>query len=116
MHRGRGRHRKANSQVHCSRRGESGPACYVDYRPIGPVSYSLPGSLEYFLTERYCLYATDTRGALQRAEIHHAQWPLQAAEAEIDLTTISAIEVAGPPLCHFSRRQDVVIWPLEPVR
>jgi hypothetical protein len=50
-----------------------------------------------------------------RAEIHHEPWSLQPAEAEIELTTISPIEVDGAPLCHFARRQDVVIWPLEPV-
>src|SRR5579864_3295886 len=30
------------------------------YRPIGGAFESRPGSLEHFLTERYCLYATDT--------------------------------------------------------
>jgi len=53
---------------------------------------------------------------LRRAEIHHEPWPLQGAEAEIELTTISPIGLDGPPLCHFSRCQDVVIWPLEHVR
>ena len=41
-----------------------------------------PGSLEWFLTERYCLYAVDARGRLCRAEIHHRPWRLQPAEAE----------------------------------
>jgi hypothetical protein len=47
---------------------------------------------------------------------HHEPWPLQPADAEIELTTISPIALDGPPLVHFARRQDVVIWPLEPVR
>jgi hypothetical protein len=53
---------------------------------------------------------------LQRAEIHHEPRTLQRATAEIDLTTISPVVLDGPPLCHFSRRQDVVLWPLAPVR
>src|SRR4029079_17908421 len=74
-----------------------------------------PGTLEWFLAERYCLYTTDQRGTLARAEIHHELWPLQPAEAEIELTSISPLDLRGDPLLHFSRRQDVVIWPLERV-
>ena len=87
------------------------------YRPDGELFHALPGSLEHFLTERYCLYTVDRRGRLSRAEIHHPPWPLQKAEAEIELNTMppDRIEPAGKPLLHFSRRQDVVLWPLEPV-
>ena len=37
-----------------------------------------PGSLEFFLTERYCLYAEDA-GRIYRSRIHHQPWPLQEA-------------------------------------
>jgi uncharacterized protein YqjF (DUF2071 family) len=50
------------------------------YRPAGAVVEPAPGTLEHFLTERYCLYAEDG-GRLLRAEIHHEPWPLQPAEA-----------------------------------
>jgi hypothetical protein len=100
----------------CARVRERGRVLSGRYRPAGAVFNAEPGSLEWFLAERYCLYTTDERGVLQRAEIHHEPWSLQPAEAEIELTTLSPIEVDGPPLCHFARRQDVVIWPLEPVR
>ena len=33
------------------------------YSPIGPVYRSAPGTLEAWLTERYCLYSADGRGA-----------------------------------------------------
>jgi uncharacterized protein len=85
------------------------------YRPIGDELSPDPRSLAHFLTERYCLYATDA-GRLKRAEIHHRPWPLQPAEAEIDENTMppSGVEVLDDdPLLHFSARQDVVIWPLE---
>jgi hypothetical protein len=52
-------------------------------------------------------------------EVHHHPWPLRAAEADLirnDLLRIQRIEVAGPPLLHFSERLDVVVWPPEPVR
>ena len=37
-----------------------------------------PGSLEFFLVERYCLYAEDA-GRIYRSRIHHRPWPLQEA-------------------------------------
>ncbi len=78
--------------------------------------HARPGSLEWFLAERYCLYATDARGALLRAENHHGPWALQRAEAELELTTIAPLELSGTPLCHFSARQDALLWPPEVLR
>jgi uncharacterized protein len=98
----------------CSRIDEAGRVFSGRYRPEGAVFHAEPGTLEWFLTERYCLYTTD-RGALARAEIHHELWPLQQAEAEVELVSISPVELRGDPLLHFSRRQDVVIWPLQSV-
>jgi uncharacterized protein len=87
------------------------------YNPAGDVFEARPDSLEHFLMERYCLYAAQG-GALYRAEIHHRPWPLQSAEATIDLNTMPPddIRLDGEPLLHYSARQDVLIWPLERVR
>jgi uncharacterized protein len=86
------------------------------YRPTGPVQPARKGSLEHFLAERYCLYAAH-RGKLHRAEIHHPPWPLQPAEAELELNTMApdGVELGDDPLLHYSERQDVVIWPLRPI-
>jgi uncharacterized protein YqjF (DUF2071 family) len=75
-----------------------------------------PGSLEHFLTERYCLYAHDDNG-LHRADIHHTPWLIRPAEVRLDLNTMppDGIELEGEPLCHLAERQDVLIWPLEAV-
>jgi uncharacterized protein len=96
----------------CARVEEAGRVFSGSYRPTGAVFHAEPGSLEWFLAERYCLYTHD-RGQLARADIHHDQWPMQAAEADVHLASISPLELRGDPLVHFSRRQDVVIWPLE---
>jgi uncharacterized protein YqjF (DUF2071 family) len=85
------------------------------YRPVGTPFQAVYGSLEYFLTERYCLYNLDHRGAAYRLEIHHPPWPLQAADAEFASNTMA--DAAGlplpavKPLLHFSKRQDMVAWP-----
>jgi uncharacterized protein YqjF (DUF2071 family) len=96
----------------CARIGEPGRVFSGSYRPAGAVFNAEPGSLEWFLTERYCLYV-EHRGALHRADIHHVLWDLQPAEAEVELASIAPLELRGEPIVHFSRRQDVVIWPLE---
>jgi uncharacterized protein YqjF (DUF2071 family) len=86
------------------------------YRAVGEPAPAAPGTVEHFLTERYCLYVVHA-GAVHRAEIHHPPWMLQEAEAEIELNTVApqSLGVAGAPaLLHYSERQDVVIWPLAP--
>jgi uncharacterized protein len=83
------------------------------YQPIGPVFESVAGSLERWLTARYCLYAADRAGRLHRGEINHVPWPLQCAEAEIVTNTLAAVHgigLAGPPQLHFARRLDMVAW------
>lgn len=90
----------------------------ASFAPIEPVKLSTAGSLEHWLTERYCLY-TVHEGEVFRCEIHHQPWPLQRARAEITINTMSsAARITLPatsPLLHFSRRLDVLIWPLRPV-
>lgn len=101
-----------------SRRGSTRP--FVFEAAYGPAeaaaSEPRAGTLEHFLTERYCLYAHDAAG-LCRAEIHHPPWRIRRAEAELALNTMppDGIEAAGEPLLHLAERQDVVIWPLERV-
>jgi hypothetical protein len=88
------------------------------YGARGEVFRANAGSLEHFLTERYCLYAADGDGSLHRAEIHHPPWPLQEGEAQIALNTMFPPGVELPdaePHVLFSKRQDVVIWPLAPL-
>ena len=101
-----------------SRRVGGGVGFAAVYGPQGAVYNARPGSLEHWLTERYCLYAQARSGALFRAEVQHWPWPLQAAKARIDRNQMlepHGLAVAGAPLLHFARRLDVVVWPLEPV-
>jgi uncharacterized protein len=85
------------------------------YRGAGDFFHAEPGTLEYFLTERYCLYTADG-GRLYRAEIHHPRWTLQQGEATIDLNTMAPIALGDDePHLLYSARQDVVIWALAEV-
>jgi uncharacterized protein YqjF (DUF2071 family) len=102
-----------------SRRTASGapPAEFVAaYGPTGPVFRAARGTLDYFLTERYCLYTFDEASHPMRLDIHHPPWPLRPARAEFHTNTMA--EAAGlrlpsqAPLLHFAKRQDMVAWPL----
>lgn len=90
------------------------------YRPVGDVSEAARGTLEYFLTERYALYAVLRDGGVLRGDIHHRPWPLQPAEAEIEVNTVpGAHGIKLPdrePLLHYSARQDTLIWAPKAVR
>lgn len=86
------------------------------YRPIAPGRQPQQGTLEDWLTARYALYTTDRRGRLYRGDIFHQPWQLQAAEAEITQNTLAdAHHLRLPdtaPLLHYSRRLDMVAWPI----
>jgi uncharacterized protein len=93
------------------------------YRGLGPtrkLAESRPGSLEFFLTERYCLFTRGRDGQPMRANIHHVPWPLEEAEAQIDQNDLaSAVGIRLPdipPVLHYSRRLAVYVWQLERLR
>ncbi|MDX6380227.1 MAG: uncharacterized protein QOI57_1251 [Rubrobacteraceae bacterium] len=98
------------------------PARFVaSYRPVGESFDSRPGTLENFLTERYCLYSAGAAnrasgsGHVRRGDIHHRLWPLQRAEVEVEKLEMTAqIGVTLPDTeltLHYARRLDVVAWP-----
>jgi uncharacterized protein len=96
--------------VECGRVGEAGRVFSARYRPTGETFHAENGSLEWFLTERYRLFAADAA-----AEMHHDRWLLSPAEAEIELATIAPFALGGKPHCHCAFRQDALIWPPEPI-
>jgi uncharacterized protein len=112
-------HAEGPDIVYSSRRTsrDGAPAEFrARYRPVGVMFNARPATLDWFLTERYCLYNVDRSFHVQRLDIHHPQWPLHRAEAEIEVNTMAA--AAGirlpsmAPLLHFATRQDMVAWPM----
>jgi uncharacterized protein YqjF (DUF2071 family) len=104
----------ANGFAYQCRRAGGAAEFAGTYAPMGEAFAPTEGSLEYFLTERYCLYNLDHRGRPYRLDIHHPRWSLQPAHAELVKNTMA--EASGlivpdhAPLLHFAARQDMVAW------
>jgi uncharacterized protein YqjF (DUF2071 family) len=100
-------------------RGAPAAAFRGAFQPTGPIYHASPGTLDHWLTERYCLYTTDRHGQLWRGDIHHARWPLQPATVEVEVNTMTQqLGLRLPdtrPLLHFARRLEVVAWKLKRV-
>jgi uncharacterized protein YqjF (DUF2071 family) len=76
-----------------------------------------PGTLEFFLLERYCLYTCDEK-YVYRCRIHHQPWPLQKTQQlwKYRSTMIEAAGMPEPtsdPLLHCGGPVHVEVWPLE---
>lgn len=104
---------------HCQRRGRSDLARYR-YQPAGPARPAAPGSLDFFLAERYLLYAAAPDGRLFSGRVHHEPYLLAPA----DCTEWSALPAAwnqlptpaGPPQSAlWADRVDVRVYPLRPL-
>ena len=99
-------------------KGAAPAAFKAIYRPVGEVYQSKIGTLEHWLTERYCLYSANA-GTIFRGEIDHAPWPLQRAEAEIRVNTLGdglGIPMPGEPeTLHFAKSLNVQAWIIEQV-
>jgi uncharacterized protein YqjF (DUF2071 family) len=93
------------------------------YRGLGPtrkLAEIRAGTLEFFVTERYCLFTQAPDGQAIRANLRQISWPLEEAEAVIernDLATAIGIQLPDMnPVLHYSRRLAVYIWPAQLVR
>jgi uncharacterized protein YqjF (DUF2071 family) len=105
----------AGIEYESRRGGTDRPGEFIGaYEAAGPAFNAQPSSLDYFLTERYCLYHRSRRIGPYRLDIHHLPWPLQRARARLARNTMAAVNgIVLPhraPLCHFAKRQDVVAW------
>ncbi|HEX8458439.1 MAG TPA: DUF2071 domain-containing protein [Pyrinomonadaceae bacterium] len=75
-----------------------------------------PGTLEFFLTERYCLYSASGE-SIYRARIHHRPWPLREAALLAHDSDIAEADylpkLRGKPLVHYAEELAVDVWPPE---
>lgn len=95
-------------------RGEPPAELRVRYRPVGEGRQTVEGSLEHFLTSRYCLYSANRSGVIYRGEIDHQPWRIHDAVADVEVNTMTnGLEIPlpnQPPLLHYSASIDTVAW------
>jgi uncharacterized protein YqjF (DUF2071 family) len=91
------------------------PAATFDasYRSTGTTFRAQPGSLEHWLTARYCLYSANSKGRVYRGEIDHPPWELSAATCTRRINTMGAplgCLLDGDPHLLFAEPIDVRAW------
>lgn len=101
--------------------GGAPPASFRATWKIGaPLPPAEPGSLAFFLTERYALYTSNkAQTKLYRGRIAHTQWPLNTAQVlHFESTLIEGHGLptpAGPPVVHAGGPVQVELWPMQRV-
>ena len=106
--------------VYSVQRKETNSAPSAEFRATWTVGAdrprAKPGSLDFFLVERYCLY-TAPGSRLYRCRIYHEPWPLQEVRVSSFRSTIVEADglptPAGEPLLHHGGPVHVEVWPLE---
>ena len=100
------------------RRDRRAPAAVfaANWRVVGPLRRAVPGSLEHFLVERYCLFAL-RRGRLVRGDIAHVPWELAQAELMLqtcDMTRLLGFDADGPAVSALAAVPMTVAgwWPV----
>jgi uncharacterized protein YqjF (DUF2071 family) len=108
------RGRLRGSDYRIRRLGRARATCHAVYAPGPPIGYAEPGSLDFFLVERYVLHVR--RGpSLWSVRVHHRPYPLQHVQVRRLTESLVAADGLPPPgtrpLAHFSPGVDVGIFP-----
>jgi len=105
---------------HSHRRGtDSQLGIHFEYEPVSSVRTAEPGTLEFFLAERYILFSR--RGdTLYSGQVHHVPYPLQDARIEHwddHQLRLSGLESPGrePDSVLASRGVEVDVFAIRPV-
>ncbi len=90
------------------------------YRPATAGREAPPGSLEFFLLERYVLFSADGKGRLYSGRVHHSPYLFEPATVEnwsFQPAVEDGFESPGrtPDHAMVTRDQRVEVWPIRPV-
>lgn len=94
-------------------RGEPAARFEAIYQAIGDTFHAQTGTLEHWLTARYCLYSSDRKERLYRGEIDHDPWTLSPASWTLrhnSMCTPLSIDLIGQPHLLFAQPITVRAW------
>lgn len=97
-----------------------GAATELEYEAAGPAFPAQPGTLEYFLIERYAFFSRTRGGALREGRVWHPPYvvaPARVLRAEIGLLADNGFETPERPADHALVSSGVAIhaYPLRTV-
>jgi uncharacterized protein YqjF (DUF2071 family) len=113
--------RKTGHVRYSSHRHQTPPrlTCRFEYQPAGPATTAVPGTLEFFLIERYFLFA-QTPAGLMHGQVHHH--PYECSPVDLRHWDEHVIELAKLPVpdrrpdhALMSRGVAVEVFPIKPI-
>ncbi|EMI57742.1 YqjF family protein [Rhodopirellula sallentina] len=96
-------------------RGEPTAQYAACYSASGETFYATPGTLEHWLTARYCLYSVNRHGKIYRGEIDHPPWQLAEASYRETRNTMGCpfgFEFEGDPHVLVAKPVEARAWAL----
>ncbi|MDP4084081.1 MAG: DUF2071 domain-containing protein [Bacillota bacterium] len=87
----------------------------AEYKPVSEPIFTLSGTLDSWLLERYCLFTKWGKQLLQ-GDIHHKKWEVSKVKVAFTENTVGPFgRPSEPPLLHYSSIKKTFIWPLKKV-
>ena len=101
-------------QSNRTHRGEPSARFDASYRGASETFHAQLGSLEHWLTARYCLYSANRSHRLFRGEIDHPPWTLSKGICDMRENTMGnpyGFDFSGEPHLLFAQPITVRAWP-----
>lgn len=103
----------------CQRPEATDSAWRYAWTPVAMAAPALPGSLEFFLVERYLLFAADASGRLYAGRVHHAPYRVstpKVSELSVEPARLAGFRLDGEPASVLAALPVAVsIFPLTPM-
>ena len=100
----------------CQRRDENAGVCRYVWTPGEKSAPVAPGSLDFFLVERYLLFAADSEGQLYSGRVHHAPYRVNqpsVSQFSVEPARLAGFRLTGEPVSVLAALPvDVAIFPL----
>jgi uncharacterized protein YqjF (DUF2071 family) len=109
----------ANSHIHVRGERKQNPPVRLNFayaKSNPPYALAEPGSLDFFLLERYALFSSDGK-RLYMGQVHHQPYPMAQGDVlsySHDLISANGFKISqNADLVHYSSRVDVDIFNLK---
>jgi len=93
---------------------DPGAALHVRFKSSDTMQTPARGTLESFLTDRWCLFSASKDGRVFQGDIHHAPWQLGNTQVSIETDTMTEFlnlsRPPGQPHAMYAAGVDVRAW------